>query len=339
MDFQIPKTSETLIEALKLAEEILADIELNRIPLTQIALKTNRLARLLGDYEFQKIMQLETSGYPTTTKGFTQEGWHYATISGRVKERKGRDGKVQDKADPKSIEALEKSLDIMKIRLSSAKDPDVSVSSSNPAQMVIPPHNNAQERNVITQNSIEIVELLSSRRSIIYDYASRVYYQLKYSAISDDIFSKTRSRVDKLISEIIPESVKRFDSVYENLKSENPEDWSNAVHSCRRILHDLADKLSPPQDEKIIEINGESKRVKLGKEQYINRIIDYIERKSDSIRFKELVGSQLCYLGDRLDSIFQAAQKGSHYTITTKEEAERYMIYTYLLIGDILSLM
>ena len=43
------------------------------------------------------------------------------------------------------------------------------------------------------------------------------------------------------------------------------------------------------------------------------------------------------YMGDRLDAIFRAAQKGSHSTVT-KEEADRCVVYTYLLVGDILSL-
>lgn len=34
----------------------------------------------------------------------------------------------------------------------------------------------------------------------------------------------------------------------------------------------------------------------------------------------------------------KSAQKGSHETIFSKEEADRYVIYTYLIVGDILSL-
>lgn len=44
------------------------------------------------------------------------------------------------------------------------------------------------------------------------------------------------------------------------------------------------------------------------------------------------------YLGERLDSIFQAAQKGSHDVISSQDEADRYVIYTYLVVGDILQL-
>jgi hypothetical protein len=49
------------------------------------------------------------------------------------------------------------------------------------------------------------------------------------------------------------------------------------------------------------------------------------------------VGSHLEFIGERLDSVFQAAQKGSH-GVVDKAEADRYVVYTYLIVGDILSL-
>ncbi|QSB21687.1 hypothetical protein JN403_06810 [Pseudomonas sp. 15A4] len=64
----------------------------------------------------------------------------------------------------------------------------------------------------------------------------------------------------------------------------------------------------------------------------------YVEENASSGRFEEIVGSHIGFLGERLDSIFKAAQKGSHDVITTQEEADRYVIYTYLVIGDILDL-
>ena len=53
--------------------------------------------------------------------------------------------------------------------------------------------------------------------------------------------------------------------------------------------------------------------------------------------FNELVGSHLEFLGNRLDAVFRAAQKGTH-TAVAREEADRYVVYTYLIVGDLLSL-
>jgi serine/threonine protein kinase len=156
---------------------------------------------------------------------------------------------------------------------------------------------------------------------------------------SHDIFSRIRHLIDSQVGHHVPDTVQKFTSVYQNLQSKNPEDWSNAVHSCRRILQNLADAVFPPQqDDRFIEIEGKLKRIKLGPNNYINRIMCFIEDNSDSKTYNDIVGSQISFMGDRLDAIFKAAQKGSHSVITSREEADRYVVYTYMLVSDILSL-
>jgi len=58
-DTIVPPSAEALKEALSLSEEILRNIELSELPLTNIALKASRLARLLNEYDVQKIMEFE----------------------------------------------------------------------------------------------------------------------------------------------------------------------------------------------------------------------------------------------------------------------------------------
>ena len=52
---------EKINESLLLSEEILTDIELNRIPFEQICLKVSRLGRLLGDTNVIKWIRFEIS--------------------------------------------------------------------------------------------------------------------------------------------------------------------------------------------------------------------------------------------------------------------------------------
>ena len=63
----------------------------------------------------------------------------------------------------------------------------------------------------------------------------------------------------------------------------------------------------------------------------------YCEEKSASSVFASVVGSTLNFIGDRLDAVFSSVQKGSHATVT-HEEAKRYVIYTYVIVGDLLLL-
>jgi len=253
-------------EAYLLSEEILKNIELTEISLTNIALKTSRLARLLNDFEFQKIMEYEAGGYPTTASGVPLEVWQLGKKANRTYEEKNKKNEIVEYMYMESISSLEHSIGSFEISMSSAHDPAISISSSNPNQFIQPPTGNTIERNAVRKSFHNASNKLASRRSLIYSYALQKHYELKYSKISDDVFSRIRLRVDSSIGNTIPEAVKQFTAIYENLKTENTEDWSNAVHSCRRILQSLADSLYPPCDDKKIIENGKEKIIKLGSE-------------------------------------------------------------------------
>ena len=287
----------------------------------------------------QKILQYEAGGYPTEPDGVPPESWRLAVLAGRKFALPDVKTKMKnDYVYTSSIAELEEQLRLAEASLSAARDPDVSVSSANPTQFVWNPVGNVVERNTVRQSITTASQRLASRRPMIHEYVLRIHYELKFSGVADDVFSRIRDRVDSTISRIVPDAVQKLAAVYENLQSDNPEDWSNAVHSCRRILQDLADVVFPASDEqRVIEKEGKKHTIKLGKEQYVNRIIAFVESKSGSERFNDLVGSHLSFLGNRLDSVFSASQKGSHTTIVSRQEADRYVIYTYLILGDILS--
>ena len=173
----------------------------------------------------------------------------------------------------------------------------------------------------------------------MHNYASKKHYELKFSSVTNDAFSRIQKRVDSQIDQLVPNAAQKFAVIYDYLKSDKPEHWSDAVHDCRRILKDLADALFPSQPQpRAKTIQGKKREIKLGNEDYINRLVCFIEDNSKSERFNELVGSHLDFVGNRLDSIYRAANKGSHTDITSREEADRCVVYTYMIVGDIISL-
>lgn len=322
-----------------LSEAILKNIELTELPLTNVALKASRLARLLNDFVTQKVMEYEGSGYPTTPDGVHPDVYRLAVVANREQQYKDtKTNELKKYISLESIEELERQVSFAATGLEAAKDPNVSIASANPNQMVWNPIGNKHERDTIRQLFTKAQKELARRKSFIYSYALQKHYELKYSGIADDIFSRIRERVDSSIGSNVPDAAQKLAAVYESLSSENPENWANAVHSCRRILQDLADAVFPPTGDRVVSSNGRDRVVKLGKDNYINRLVAFIEAKSGSERFAEIVGSQLGYIGDRLDAVFHAAQKGSHDKIVSKEEADRYVVYTYMTVGDILSL-
>lgn len=337
----VPPSTEALREALNLSADILRNIELSEIPLTNIALKASRLARLLNEYDAQKIMEFEAGGYPSIPEGIPPDIWRLAVIAGRKYEVKDEEtGETKQYAYVQPIAEWEQIVNTTEKAIEAAREPDVSIVSANPYQYVYPPLGHSMERQTIRTSARTAATRIAERKSVIYRYILRKHYELKFSGIADDIFSRTRERVDSNIGKYVPEGVQKLSAIHDNLRSENAEDWSNAVHSCRRILLDLANAIFPPQEEDRIKTEkGETLTIKLGKEQYINRLMAFIEDHSSSARFRHIVGSHLRFIGERLDSIVQAAQKGSHDVIVSPQEADRYVIYTYMVMGDILSLL
>lgn len=315
--FEVPHSKKAYNEALDLSSEILKNIELSEISLALIALKTIRLTRLLNDFEMVRIMELEISGYPKIDV-------YEENIEFRELERLARfAGRINLEINgflnfiPDAIEKLENEKKIISKRIDTASDLD--------------------ERNKLQKRFQDVSEILAHRRKFIHEYITKTYLELNYSTITEDIFSVIKQNVDQKIGEIVPKSIEKFVAIYENLTSKNPENWSNAVHSCRRILKDLADAIYPPTKNIKKGIDGKSHE--LGEEQYINRIIEFITQKSKSETYIKIVGSHLRFIGDRLKSILEGSHKGTHTNITDREEANRIVVYTYLLLGDILSLV
>ena len=299
-------------EAKNLAEEIIRDIEKDLIQLDLICLKASRLALLANN--------------PDLSEEFTKSAKSAGDSQAHVDAVEERFELILEEEPPQPLSPslMDNMLRAGLLKKSAFMNPSYEYESE------------------VTRKKKEINKLKDKKRRIssiktkVYRFALNVYYKLRFSDVPERVFETTRQKVDKRLAELLPDAKEKFYSVYQNLESENKEDWSNAVHSCRRILQDVADKLYPPEDGESVESNG--KDIDIGTENYINRLVLYAEKYADSKKFRDIVGSHLKYIGERLDAVYDAANKGSHTTIETKVEAERYVVYTYLLLGDILSL-
>lgn len=312
-------------EALQIADEALRALELGELPLVSVAMRAGRIARLLGESDYERIFQWEVGGYPTTPKGLAPDTWRLAGMANRHYPNTS-----QTNQEPVTLAYLE-AIEVIESAVSTAAQ-RLAFLNATPAskQGFAEP----LERVGLTQSLERSVKRLAARRSLLYDYLSSRFHQLRYSNITADAFSRLRLRVDARLAAKVPIAVQQFDSVYANLQSSNAEDWSNALHSCRRILENLADALFSPTDA--VRVKG-NKTITLGPANYKNRLICYAEDHSESRTFQAVVGSHLSFLIDRLDALFDATNKGTHTTVA-HADADRYVIYTYVVIGDLLSL-
>lgn len=323
-------------DLLNLSEEILENIEKSNISFQQICLKVSRLSRLLWDNNAFKWIKFEINWYPLDYNWkFTPEA-HF--ISSKFSNRSYFDKILKwNYIFTETIPEIESKIESAKLELSVAIDPNVSISSANPSQYIMHPIWNWVRRIKLNDEIVDFSEKLSKIKHSIYKYVLDKNYELKYWNSVYNIFDNLHKFTLQKIETINKDSLKILSSIYDNLNSSNPIDWTNAVHNCRRVLHDISDILSPYNPERKEKIIWK-KTIELWKDKYINRLIDFIETKSKSENFEKIVWSNLKYIWERLDSIYSASNKWSHKNDISKSEAERYIIYTFMLLNDLLSL-
>ena len=315
-------------EALRLAEELLRNVELSELPPTDLARKASRLARLLDDVTALEWLRREIGGYdnlPGEPNTLGHEAWAAAVRSNRTYTE--NDGIVKARTQP--LGQLQASIDAGMAQIAAAVDRPVSVSSANPNQFVSAGVGNTQERGMIRNFVGEQSALRDKVVGTIYAYVADRYQELRFGSAVETAFETVRKHVDAEIASLVPEALPKLSAAFENAASDNPEQWANAAAGCRRLLQAAADALRPPGPD----VNNR----KMGPDQYLNRLAAWVEEQSASDTTAELIVSDLEYLGRRLGAVLDAGHKGAHADVN-RLDASRYVTGTYLLLGDILRL-
>ena len=315
---------------MRIAEEALADIELSRIPLSNIALKASRLSRLVNEFDLEKIFEYEASGYPFSPTGVSPDVFRL----GKAAERNDIDDKNKETMICLSISAMEANIQAQQIALEQAHDRNVQISSANPSQIIHTPPSNSIERTNRVSSIKNTADLLSKRRVFIHKSIKKIYMDLKFNFLTESIWFRFKGKIDSYIREIIPDESQKILAIYDSLNDDNPEKWATALTTCRRMIKALADKLYPPSNT---PVSKGKKMINVGEDSYINRLIQYIEENSTQKTLDSITNSNLEYIGKRLDNIKNETCKGTHSTVE-KEEAERCFMHVYMLIGDILEI-
>jgi len=297
-------------EALILAEELLTDIELSRIESVAIVRKTNRLARLMDDNEALAWLSYEVGGYIGTGSGMTLAEWDAAGRSGRRYFKK-KDEKKTEYSHVESLSKLHVTVETAKILL---QHPN-SASSLD--------RSNAQSSAVDAQQTIDAV--IGS----VYLYISQIYQELRFGMAVESAFENVRNRVDGMISSLVPNAMPVLTTALENAQTDDPEQWKNAAKACRDLIKAAADTLRPS--------GPDVGKIKMGENNFVNRLVDWINENSKSVTKGSMIKSDLEYLGKRLDATTGSGNKGAHASVS-KEDASRFIVGTYILLGDILGL-
>lgn len=306
-----------------MAEELLTEIELEKLAPAAITRKASRLARLLDDVDAMSWLRYETAGFP---KGQLDAD---ATMAAQ---RSNRVATVQNGAKTywtTSLGELGAQIDAGKAQLSS----ETSATSGGEWDLVVS-RETAARRNALTKFVGQSQGILEAVIGAIHDYVAGKYQELRFGSAVESAFEIVRGDVDARIGALVPDALPMITGALENAASDNPEHWSNAASTCRRLLKAVADKLRPASPD-VTRPDGPP--IKMGDGNYLNRLGDWIRQQTSSETTIAVFEAELEYVEAQLKAADKAGQKGAH-DVVTKLEASRYVAGTYLILGDILRL-
>ncbi|MGE7811262.1 ComEA family DNA-binding protein [Lysinibacillus capsici] len=164
--------------------------------------------------------------------------------------------------------------------------------------------------------------------NLTYEYATSLYNKLALTEAPKTSFDILREAIDDKLLDINPVLAEKLMVAFKRVSSDSPEEWSQALTTCRRFIEELADTIYPASSK---EINGR----KLGETQYINRIWAFMDEAIESNTNKDLAKAHIDLIGSYLQRTHKQTNKGVH-TVLTRVEAVKSVFHTYLMVADIL---
>jgi len=295
---------------LELAKELLDDIELSRIEVEALLLKTSRLARWVGSEEIKTFIDFEMKGYDNKNPLFSK----FITISGRIVDADKQRGYIIPLAQ---IEAM---INTETIKLKTLPAPDTSGDWGFRIMQMY--EANLEE---ISSKISQLSGIKSKVLAQLHTFISTVYYEKEFDNLSESIFEKYKSDVDTLISSNCGNVLEQIPSVMARLADGDKESISQALTTVRRIIDSFADSIYPPSD-KTIKMNGNDITLDASKHQ--NRINAFVYERITS-------KSRITKIRQNLSNLYIRVSTAVHSEVSA-EEAKSLFLNTYLILGEIL---
>ena len=294
-------------QALALAQDIVADIELSRLPIDKLVLKSQRLARLVDEEDQLLWLVKEDIGYNKDaisakwikmTRRDSTEPTYYGSASTLLG----------------TIKALE---DIQLMIASSV--------SSGPSMGIKSEPFMEHGKVTVEIRKLRIIE--SAIRTLLFSLAAKHLYRLSFIERQSSMFEQAQTEIDRLLKGLDEETLRKLDAAHERLQSGDPEAISHALTSCRRLMDQAAGALFPATDE---TRNVGGTEVQLGQPQVLNRLKAYIDDHTHS-------DSRRTRLKQTFTNLWARTSAGVHADVSAAE-AEYIYLTVYIAVGELISM-
>ena len=150
------------------------------------------------------------------------------------------------------------------------------------------------------------------------------------------IFDETKKFVDVKLEEICPDALEKLKFCYNDLLLDShPHRNARIAYDCREILKDFTDAIFKEEYLRN-EVSKPSRNQTKNKLRYTLRAITI-----ESETTRKMLETQIEYLSNYFDNLDSFIQKNMHPDRfeVTEEDAKRCVIYTYLVIADVLKVL
>ena len=323
-------------KALEACEKVIDGIEDSTITTESALLQCSKIARLTNDEENLIWLQYEYGGYPKNNDGrVISDAWNIA-YKGRGYQK---DGKLYIFTELAS--ELEEKITAQQKAVGNFTTNGASVSGELALLAMDRLTTNVHRSTITMVADVAIAQKrLASLKAQYYEYALKKHIELNFGNVATDVFARYREQVDLAFSELSKETLLKLQAIEGKINSGNPEMYSQALTTCRRLFEstavELFSKHFPDYKDKVYKTKSGAE-IDVSGNHYKNKLSAVIEKLEDKSMKKTLVGSNVIYLLDWIDNLSNLQCEGVHSDIT-KEDAERCILQTYMCLGDVLTL-
>lgn len=178
-----------------------------------------------------------------------------------------------------------------------------------------------------------IRSILERIRTRCFNYASKIEHQLAGQKGADSFLMSVQNEVNSYFLSRSEDTYNKLRKATDLLSSKEPEDSALLLTSIRRAVNSAADYFYPPVSEDVACIDGKVR--KMGSEQYLNRLYEFVVRSFYKSSSTELVKAELDCLMVFVRKINDMASKGVHGEVTDSE-AKQGLLGLYLFLFNII---
>jgi len=194
-----------------------------------------------------------------------------------------------------------------------------------------------RDQGYVRESSIEQLSIVNGGIYITAAGISLVEETERLASTVDRLFANTRSLVDSELAQVAPEAAAKLVEVYADLADRQTSlKWKQVAFACRDILEDFTEAILLPE-------HIPQRQQRPARDKTKNKLRLILRAKAQEAKLSEtlrdFIEAQADHLLSYFDKFNTLLQRNVHAAQITKADADRCVIYTYLLIAEVLSLL